>query len=127
MWLSDGALREMNQKRKIAGFMGYPMVEITALGLEEQLLGLLKGEHSSLSIGINEETGPNYRTVVDAVEDGIFDNTHWVSEEEKQRAIETNRVWTIHWYPNTPVGFHALSASTLSAVLSAAFGDRSDE
>jgi hypothetical protein len=38
---------------------------------------------------------------------------------EKEKAIATNKVWEIHWYPETPVGFCSVLASTLSAAIEA--------
>ena len=85
--------------------------------LEKKLLGLLKGEHSSLHLTFNDENGPNYTTVAEAVQEGWLSSRDWVSEEEKLQAIETNRVWTLQWYPDTPVGSYSVSASSLSALL----------
>ncbi len=45
---------------------------------------------------------------------------NWVSEEEKRKSIETNELWEIHWYPDTPVGFYVFWASDLSVLLDAA-------
>lgn len=35
---------------------------------------------------------------------------------EKQRCIDANEMWTLHWYPDTPVGFHVIHAATLEAL-----------
>jgi hypothetical protein len=40
----------------------------------------------------------------------------WVSEYERLKAIQTDSVWTIQWYPNTPIGFIKMNASTLEAL-----------
>lgn len=39
---------------------------------------------------------------------------------EMEKAIATDSIWVLHWYPNTPVGFNCVAASTLEAVLDAA-------
>lgn len=44
----------------------------------------------------------------------------WISQDEMARAIETDSVWEIHWYPRTPVSFHCVRASTFEAALKAA-------
>lgn len=44
----------------------------------------------------------------------------WVSPDERARAIATDSVWTCQWYPNTPVGFNALAASSFDVLLMAA-------
>lgn len=79
-------------------------------------------EHkASLHLTHNEHKS-YYRTVKEAIED----NDHgyradcWVSEEQKQKAIEKDECWTLQWYPETPVGFHILSAADLYVLLDAA-------
>ncbi len=65
-----------------------------------------------------------YLTVAESVEreeHGCRDED-WVSEEQKQKAIETNDFWYIQWYPDTPVGFYVLSAADLDVLLAAACG-----
>jgi hypothetical protein len=86
---------------------------------------LLKGEFSSLTLGFNDQHACNY---VDAktYERDFGDDAwcgDWVSETEHQKALETNSVWCLHWYPNTPVGFTALLASDLGVLLTAAFAE----
>ena len=88
--------------------------------LEVHLLSLLKGEHSSLAISFNDHAS-NYVSVKEAAEEGsMLDFGDWVSEAEKQKAIDTNRVWAVQWYPQTPVGFHAVLASSLAVAVEAA-------
>ncbi|WP_394662870.1 hypothetical protein [uncultured Sphingomonas sp.] len=45
---------------------------------------------------------------------GSLDN--WVSPEQRQLAIDTGSIWTAHWYPDTPIGFHVMHAAELSAL-----------
>lgn len=63
----------------------------------------------------------SYQTVAQAVETESFgyDAAAWVSDAERQKAIDTNECWTLQWYPFTPVGFCVMSASTLEALLAA--------
>lgn len=86
--------------------------------LEVLLRGLIKGKFSSLGIHLNEEGAPNYKTVaeIESPEWGEhrFD---WISEEERQKAIETNSMWTIQWYPDHPNTFYAYAASSLWALI----------
>jgi hypothetical protein len=44
----------------------------------------------------------------------------WASEDERLKAIAENSVWTIQWYPTTPVGFCCVGASTFEAAARAA-------
>lgn len=88
--------------------------------LETKLRSLLDGEYTSIHIEFNEHSS-DYETAANAVQDmDDQDIGRWVSEEEKQKAIATNSIWRMQWYPNTPVGFCALMASSLEAVVNTA-------
>lgn len=50
------------------------------------------------------------------VEQFTEDSDGWVSTEEKKKAIATNELWQLQWYPDTPVGFYVLKASSLEAI-----------
>jgi hypothetical protein len=41
----------------------------------------------------------------------------WKDEASKQRAIQSDSVWTLQWYPDTPIGFCAIAAPTLEELL----------
>lgn len=41
----------------------------------------------------------------------------FASDEAKQRAIATDEIWTLHWYPETPISFNAIAAPTLDELL----------
>lgn len=84
--------------------------------LEKRLRGLLKGEHSSLYLTFNSENGPSYQSVADVADDDRF-LLDWVSAEERAAAIQSNSIWTLQWYPDTPIGSYSVSASTLEALL----------
>lgn len=58
-------------------------------------------------------------------EDWIAENEwcDWESEAEKKKAIETNEIWTLQWYPETPIGFYAVAAPTLVDLLRLANDD----
>ncbi len=88
----------------------------------QDLLALLHGEFSSLTIGFNEAHAINYVTAQAGHDDlgfysGNIDDDHisWPSDEERLKAIRENSVWTIQWYPQTPVGFCCVGASTFEA------------
>lgn len=46
-----------------------------------------------------------------------FDDDNFVSAEDKQKCIDTDELWELQWYPETPVGFHKVCGSTLDVVL----------
>jgi hypothetical protein len=41
----------------------------------------------------------------------------WVSDEERDKALATDSVWTCQWYPTTPVGFCLVAASSFDALM----------
>lgn len=85
--------------------------------LEELAKHLLEGEFSSLSITFNDHKS-NYQTAKEAIEEGQwFSPDDFVSPVEMQKSIETNTIWSLQWYPQTPVGFHVLYASSFQAIL----------
>lgn len=46
-----------------------------------------------------------------------------VPADEKAKMIATNTIWTLHVYPNTPVGFNVYHGATLDAAIDAATSD----
>jgi len=39
------------------------------------------------------------------------------SPAEMAKAIETDSIWVLQWYPDTPIGFYRVAASTLYDLL----------
>lgn len=93
--------------------------------VEQTLRQLLSGEHSSLTLSFNDEFAANYCTAHEWPErcPEFLDEDTWVSEHERNVALENNTVWAIQWYPNTPVGFNILRASNLASLFEALAGD----
>lgn len=95
--------------------------------VEKLLRSLLKGEFSSLTIGFNDLHAPNYDTAQKwsdevGISEGMQtynDLRDWVSPEERDRALANNCVWSVQWYPETPVGFHQLYASSFTILIKA--------
>lgn len=66
---------------------------------------------------IHNEYKDYYLSIEQAVEEELG---FWISPEEKANALRSGEVWTLQWYPHTPIGFNKLAASTLEALLEAA-------
>lgn len=71
-------------------------------------------KHMSLTIQHNEHkncyvTIQHYFTHYPHLEDADL--------SEKNRCIEQDSIWEIQWYPNTPIGFYHVFASTLEKAL----------
>ena len=48
--------------------------------------------------------------------DQFYDPRDFTSPDEWDKAISENNVWVLQWYPDTPVGFHRIAASTLEVI-----------
>ncbi len=82
-----------------------------------QEITLIFPQHkASLHLTHNEHLG-SYETVQQLIDDKHCDYTSWISEEQKEKAIEANDCWTLHWYPDTPIGFYTLAAHDLDKLL----------
>ena len=56
-----------------------------------------------------------HKDVYETIQD-YYDAEDFVSPEEYIKAIDKNSVWTLQWYPETPVGFYMICASSLEAI-----------
>lgn len=84
-------------------------------------LAALPKHDCSLTITHNDHLDC-YETVEQQVaERDWVSREHFVSDAECDRAIETNELWCLQWYPDTPVVFYRRFASTLEALFSEPF------
>jgi hypothetical protein len=59
-----------------------------------------------------------YETVEQYMESAFgIDKKDFISPEDYQKCIDTDELWELQWYPNTPVGFYVVYGSTLEGVL----------
>lgn len=65
-----------------------------------------------------------YETLEEWINGGLGKQFDWESDEAKQRAIKTDECWTLQWYPETPVSFHAVAAPTLDECMRLALAGR---
>ena len=75
------------------------------------LLAKFPSHKAGLSLEHNQ-----HKNYYDKAEAWIADNDwcDWENEAAKQKAIDTDEIWTLQWYPETPVGFCAIAAPTLA-------------
>jgi hypothetical protein len=114
--LTDGeSLLEENQKLKD---------EVEALTADaERYRWLRDSQNCSLSINHND-----HHCVYESVEQTFYnfagdpkaDYYADVPADERAKMIATDTIWTLHIYPNTPVGFNVYHAATLDAAIDAA-------
>ena len=60
-----------------------------------------------------------YQTAAEAIAEEKLSNSEleFESPDHERRAIETNEIWTLRWYPKTPVDFYSVAAPTLGELL----------
>jgi hypothetical protein len=56
-----------------------------------------------------------HKDVYETLEE-FYDPGDFVSEKEWLKAVKENSVWKLQWYPDTPIGFYIVCASTLDAI-----------
>jgi hypothetical protein len=91
------------------------------MDLEQLAKALCKGAYSSLSLDYNYHK-TTYETLKADIEILSWPRADdFASPEEMQRAIETDSVWTLEWYPESPAkGSYVLHAHSLEALIKAA-------
>ncbi len=82
--------------------------------LSAKMQEILPKHKCGLSIRHNEHLD-YYQTIKQFIEgEEHFD---WPSEAEKQLALKRDEVWTIQWYPITPIGFQSIAFGSLESLL----------
>lgn len=60
-----------------------------------------------------------YRDAREEIEDCSPDYYDQTDPAELQRMKDTNSIWTLHWYPDTPIGFCTVHGATLETAIDA--------
>jgi hypothetical protein len=81
---------------------------------------MLPAHVGSLTLTHNEHKN-YYKTVKDTLEEDDANDEKsryydFVTDVERQKAIETDELWVLHWYPLSPVGFNNICAASLPAL-----------
>lgn len=84
--------------------------------LDQLIVMNLPRHNASLTISHNQHKD-YYKTVAEKLAGLKHIGIDWISEEDKRVAIETDELWEMQWYPNTPIGFHLCMASSLEILL----------
>jgi len=58
-----------------------------------------------------------YLTAEEWLNDQGGGHVDWLDEAERQKAIETDEVWSLQWYPDTPIGFYTLGAASFDRLM----------
>ena len=80
---------------------------------------LLPAHKASLSI-IHNKHLDYYESAKTQIErDDDYYHPDSFPEGERDKCITANEIWTLHYYPETPIGFNLIHASKLEALLRA--------
>ena len=67
-------------------------------------------------------TRNDHASCYQSLESYVLDNNIEIEADELRKAIKENELWTIRWYPRTPVSFREVAAATLDRALELANG-----
>lgn len=77
-------------------------------------------KHDAEMIVSHNEHKSNYETIEEWELSRNLRPDDWASPQQRLQAIQSNSLWTIQWYPNTPIGFNIMCGADLQAVINAA-------
>lgn len=84
-------------------------------------------ENAGCSLSISHNDHHNvYQTVQDTLDDsqGYYDE---IQPDERELMIQSDTIWTVQEYPNTPIGFNVWHAASLSAAIDAAMKEKAND
>lgn len=74
-------------------------------------------EHkASLHITHNQHKA-YYQPIEEYIIETEIRDSEWANTDSRQKAIKTDSLWELQWYPNTPAGFNRVYGATLDGVL----------
>jgi hypothetical protein len=77
---------------------------------------------NSLYITKNEHAASYYTAKV-WIEECLPESFKYCQKDELQRMKDTDTIWCVQIYPNTPIGFNVYYGATLEAAIDAAIAD----
>lgn len=77
---------------------------------------------NSYTLSYNDGHKPNYMSVEEwiASSHGMYDE---ITDETRQKMIDTDTIWTLQIYPNTPIGFNWYHGATMNEAIDAAMAE----
>ena len=61
-----------------------------------------------------------HQSVEEFVSGCDYDDDEWATEDSRQRASDTDELWVMQWYPETPIGFVRIAAATFNEMIEGA-------
>ncbi len=65
-------------------------------------------------------THNQHKDYYETVEEHVLEymgKAYFVSAEDYNKCVDTDELWELQWYPETPIGFHKVCGSALEIVL----------
>jgi len=87
-----------------------PLTDEEVVQCQQGSMNWLPKHKCGLHLSHNE-----HRDFYETVEE-FYEADCFVSPEEWNKAVAEDSVWVLRWYPETPIGFHDVAASTLEAI-----------
>jgi hypothetical protein len=84
------------------------------MGMYEKLIRI---KCNSFSLSKNDDHLPNYLTAKDWIEKYEFDDFKDVDQSEIIKMIDSNTIWKLQIYPDTPIGFYMYYGATCEYVI----------
>lgn len=113
-WVAAQRLEKKRQELR----EGHQKLMNTTMTTDEMIGLIIRRNPNHLNISFNEQW-VCYRTVSDEIEsqDAPYTDDAFMSAEDRRRCMDTNTLWTVQYYPNTPVGFVFSCGSTRELAL----------
>lgn len=73
-------------------------------------------EHMSFELRHNPHKA-DYYSISEYLDIYVGEGATWASDDQRQKALDTNELWEATWHPATPIGSCMLVACDLSALL----------
>ena len=106
----------MNEEQKT--WMGLPEKPIEEVLFPKHKCGLYLSHNEPKDV---------YETVKQNIEDGRYRPENFVSKEDMQKCIDSDDIWELQWYPDTPIGSYIILGSNLKIVLEKALEISNEE
>lgn len=87
----------------------------------QKISGAFRDTLPNHKAGLTIEHNP-HKTVYESVKSFTKDeDASWVSDLEKQSAIDNDELWALTWYPDTPIGMCKILGASLQSVMVAMY------
>lgn len=88
-----------------------------SLGISDAEFLLKKLPKYDISLSINHNPHKDSTlTILELIDFLNLEDDDWTSVSEKEKAISSNSLWEIQWYPDTPIGFYRSFSSSLESL-----------